>query len=90
MFSLLLIHQSVKSHVTSQREFSKVLYKNIYSDIFPFVLVCFLHWSTLSSEDDKHDPTHMDVCQRHLSRLVAAKDGWSESLISYCLHDFLT
>jgi len=33
---------------------------------------------------------HVDVCQRHLSRLVTANDnGWSESLLS-CLHAFIT
>jgi len=38
------------------------------------------NWSTLSSEDDKHDPTHVNFCQCHLSQLVTANDGQPKSL----------
>jgi len=91
---MLLIHQFVKPHAISlegcQRQFNKGSYKNIYSDISS---ICTGIFSLLVNIEQRRWQTwchtHVDVCQRHLSRLVTASDDWSESFILSCLQAFL-
>jgi len=85
-FSVLLIHQPVKPH-TVGGSFARSHIKYIYSDIISIYtgMVSLLvnseqlRWQTWSH-------THVDVCQCHSSRLIAANGGQSESLILFtCL-----
>jgi len=74
-----------------QRQFSKGSHKNIYSDI---ICICTGMFSLLDNIEQqiwqRWSHTHVDVCQRHLSQLVAANDGQSETLVLSCIHTFLT
>ena len=73
-----------------QRQISKGSYKNIYSDI---ISICTDIFSLLVNIEQRKWQTwyhiHVYVCQHDLSWLVAANDGWSESLILSHLHAFL-
>jgi len=68
-----------------QSQFSKVSYKNIYWDI---ISICTGMFSLLVNIEQwkwqTWSHTHVDVC-RHLSWLIPANDGQSESLILSCL-----
>ena len=86
---MLLIYQPVKPHATQgdcQRQFSKVSYRNIYSDI---ICICTGMFSLLVNSEQQRwqtwSRTHVDICQCHLSQLVPGPSEWRLVWVTYLI-----